>query len=1071
MTDNIKKYKRAYHRDVLIRKLIIKSTAFIVSSSIISVTEYIIEFNSTTRSILFYGILSVGFLILIELLRYLYIILNKSKQISDDESAIKIGNHFSSVRDKLLNLLQLKNFKNPSELVTASIKQKEKEFETIKFEKSVNTKKSREYTKYFLALLLILIISISFFPSIFTQSSIRILHYNKDFIAGNSFSFKLHNKSLSVLKNENILIQVSIEEDSSLRDIFVLSDKNKFSMNYNPEANVFQYSFRNMQKNTNIQFEASGFTSSNYIIKVIPNQSLENLSVFLNYPNYTQKKDEIIKNTGNLIVPQGTTIEWNLETSNSKGVSLSFEKPSLYIDMNKLESNKFFSKKRVFTSSPYSLNIFHNSLEDTNSIAYYLEIIPDDYPSIYIQQYGDTIFYKDIYIEGEIMDDYGISSLRMNYRVISNTKNTDYQSVDISFNRKLNAQSFLYKFNLQQYEITNNETLEYYIEVKDNDAVNGNKSIKTRVFQFKIPDSSTIDKLISKKTETTKSDLKNTSRDIDNLKSQLLAIEEKIKGKKKLQWEDKVSIEKLIKKRELVTEEIKKLQSSYEKLRNYQEQIGAEEDIVDRMEYLKKDIERLMRNENLELYNKLEKNLNEDSNREIEETLNEILFNENNLQYEINRIKELFKQLEFKQKTYEISKKLNELSKKQEDISYITEESEDILKSQKDINRKYSDIDNSINELKELNKHLKRKRNINPTEDIREEITNLQKSIENNLTNKKTEQSSKEQRRLSNSFKKLSERLTEEEKNIDEVAIKRNYQSLRQILDNLLLLSFEQESLMEEITSNQNYTINDINQKQITILEISDIINDSLLNIGKEVEQLQSFISKEVSLVKRYIEKALENLKAKRLSRVPKNQQLAMSSINNLALLLSDLLNNMQSKLNPSRGDQNKQNQKLSDMQKTINQDIMKLSDQQRQGHNFSKQLAKISAQQELIRQALMKQAKMEGTNNDKELIEKIKQTEQDLINKKLDNHLIDRQKQILTRLLDSEKSDIQKEDKERESEISRQRHINSPIDIDEYLRKRNRELEIFKTIDPQIIPYYKKNINKYFESIRRDIE
>jgi hypothetical protein len=85
---------------------------------------------------------------------------------------------------------------------------------------------------------------------------------------------------------------------------------------------------------------------------------------------------------------------------------------------------------------------------------------------------------------------------------------------------------------------------------------------------------------------------------------------------------------------------------------------------------------------------------------------------------------------------------------------------------------------------------------------------------------------------------------------------------IRQLLENLVKLSFEQEQLMNDLkkteTESPKYT--QIMQKQYDLRDDAKMIGDSLQALGKRQFQLQTFISDEMYKLNREMKKALDNL-------------------------------------------------------------------------------------------------------------------------------------------------------------------------------------------------------------------
>ena len=97
----------------------------------------------------------------------------------------------------------------------------------------------------------------------------------------------------------------------------------------------------------------------------------------------------------------------------------------------------------------------------------------------------------------------------------------------------------------------------------------------------------------------------------------------------------------------------------------------------------------------------------------------------------------------------------------------------------------------------------------------------------------------------------------------------------------------------------------------------------------------------------------------------------------------------------------------------------------------------------------------------------KMEQTEIDLVNKRLTEQLIKRQEEILTRLLQAEDAMREQElDKERESKSARQLERPVPPAFEEYLKLKEKEIELLRTVPPKLNPYYKKEVMEYFNRL-----
>ena len=93
---------------------------------------------------------------------------------------------------------------------------------------------------------------------------------------------------------------------------------------------------------------------------------------------------------------------------------------------------------------------------------------------------------------------------------------------------------------------------------------------------------------------------------------------------------------------------------------------------------------------------------------------------------------------------------------------------------------------------------------------------------------------------------------------------------------------------------------------------------------------------------------------------------------------------------------------------------------------------------------------------------------EVELVNKKLNAETLKRQQNILTRLLEAEKAERQREqDEKRKSETADDTKKTMPPALQEYLKKRNAEAEMYKTVSPSLNAHFKNLVNEYYKALK----
>jgi hypothetical protein len=313
-------------------------------------------------------------------------------------------------------------------------------------------------------------------------------------------------------------------------------------------------------------------------------------------------------------------------------------------------------------------------------------------------------------------------------------------------------------------------------------------------------------------------------------------------------------------------------------------------------------------------------------------------------------------------------------------------------------------------------------------------------------------------------------------------------QQLRGLLKTLINSSFEQERVMQALkttnTNDPNYI--SLAQSQKSIKDNLKTAEDTLYALSKRITQIQSTVNKEIGTINTSIDQALENLGERRTPEASRNQQFAMTSMNNLALLLSEALDQLQTSMkNPKSGKGKGKKQSMSQlakMQQQLNQNMQKARDQmQQQGNqgksangnngNMSEELAKLARRQQEIRQALQqinrednKDGKGTLGNLDK-ISQQMEQTERDLVNRRITEEAIKRQEQIQSRMLEAEKAEQEREqDKQRESNAGKDTPPGYFKALQNYQQAKEKQTEQVRTVSPALNLFYKSKIKSYFD-------
>jgi len=911
LIEQLKAYKRKFYFNRLIRGAILSSALMLTAFLILNSLEYGLRFNSLTRTFLFFGIVVLSSFILVRfVIDPLIKIYYNKPQMSHEEAARQIGKYFPEVKDKLLNTIQLYKISDQeNQLILASIIQKSMEISLVSFPKAIDLGENIKYLKYVAGPGLVVLALLLFIPQFITESSSRLIQFNKDFVPQAPFSFVLENSDLKAFKNEDYILKLRLDGKVIPGIAYLNSQGRRIKMKV-LETGVFEYLIPKIQYETDFRFEAAGFYSVKYRMDLVNRPNLKNFNVDLLYPNYISRKKERLENVGNLQVPEGTRIQWHFNTFKADSLWLLFGNDPNPVYLQITDNQTFTYEKDAQSTTDYTIKLKNEHSYNKEDIRYHIEVIKDQYPTIRLEQYKDTTLFKYIFLGGDVSDDHGLSSLRLFYRRPDSNSDQEFQSILISIDKKRNTQSYFHQWNLKDFNLSQGENLEYYLQVWDNDGFNGRKSTRTATYTFHIPTKKEVNLDLEKSSQAARDQINKSLEEVKNLKERIEKAEERLRGKTELNWQDQKLLEQLIKDRAELNKEIEKLKEKHQEYSQKRERFNQQDEKIRvKTEQLQQLMDELLDEETKKLYEELQKLLEDQKNiSNIQDLLEKLNSQEYNLEKELERTIELFKRMKFEYKLEEVINELIEVAEDQENLSQESQDKEksveELMENQEDLNQEFQDLKEEIDELEELNQDLKNPEPVHDTSEEEENIDQEQQRSQEFLEKNKRKKAQQSQKNASDGMKKLSQQLMQMQSNMATMELQVNLEHLRDIVDNLVKLSFDQEYLMKEFrkVNQSDPRFVELSQKQLKIKDDSKIVEDSLLALANRVFQIQSFITREVSGMNDNIDASLKAIKDRKLSQITSKQQFAMTSINNLAIMLDDVLQQMQQQMADAMG-------------------------------------------------------------------------------------------------------------------------------------------------------------------------
>lgn len=1066
----IERFVRKFYVNRLIQGVLIGAALWIVFYLLLNALEYYSWFSPKVRFGLFLlllvgsaAVLTFYFIIpLINLFRF-------RKKMSVEQAALMIGRFFPDVQDKLLNTLQLSETAEENvsdDLLSATIEQRTQQLAPLRFTDAVDLKGNLRYLYFFLVLLAVLIALVVFLPRFAVQPTQRILSYQQEFEKPLPYSVSLSDESIETIQGTDVSFSIHVE-GSNIPDAFFVKSPSGQQIFDKKSVNDHTYTFRNLFHDISFQVVGGEYVSKPITITVHPNPVLLSYQCKVSYPAYIHRAAEVLQGKTRIIVPQGSKLEYTFMTRDCDSAFIWFDTvggnlPMLPYRVLEMDQGQATYSLLAAQSTNFDFSCRNGWSDGFDPLRFTVDVIPDAYPDIRVESFDEELS-SQVYFSGLLADDYGFTKLVCHCDIMQPVGRKLILPVD--FDKSVSKSSFFYSIHLDSLGVLPGQQVEVCFEVWDNDGFNGPKSKRSESFSYHKPSASALDSLAEQTENDIMERLAQRATEAEQLKSDIERMLQELTSKKELDWSDKEKIKDLLQKQAQIEEEWNNLQEEQSKLNDFMEKHDlADEEMLKKQQQINELFDELIPEELKKLMEEIEKLLDEMPRDQMQNLLRDMQKDNKKMQDLLDRNLSLLEQLKMEKELNQWMDQLNELGEQ------LSNETDSL--TAKEAKENFEEMMQALDSLMEKNEQLTDPFNIQKDEA-------MQQSIENDLDNgAKKDAGGKMKEMAENMMQGMmaggSEQLAEDA------------HLVRILLENVVRASHQQESLMNEL----GYLRSDdpsLREKIASQKELSanfSMVEDSLRAMALRQLSIQNFVFDELAVIDQQTEMALKHMNDLQFSAAVNYQHHALQSMNNLSLMLAESLKEMEDamsmscstnsgKKKPHQGQQGKNMQQMRELQEQLGKQLEQLQKQMQQPNGNpmqSEELARMAAEQEMIRQQMremldeMKKNGQVGDDGLNEIMKDMERLEEDLVNKRVNRHTVERNQQILSRMLESEKAQQKREQEEkRKSNEYKGSKFDRTVDELFYQQQLKKSQEFLQESPVRYQPYYQSKINEYY--------
>jgi hypothetical protein len=1134
---------------------------FLISFSLVSLVEFFIHSDENTRRVLFY----IPFLFSIICAVFFYIKTNKTKSSENNkliEISKKVGSFFPQIKDKLTNAIQIfsqiSNSKGISvDLAHHQLNNISDKTNDYNFEEVIETKR---YKKIFLILFLVSIASISTFivPNIALNNAFdRVLNYNQSYIPSPNFEIFIEKDKYQVMRGEDFSIRIRSKGAAPESITLLIKEENqdKFENVEIKKSQNGEYLYKiNSIKNSLAFYGSTPWYNSDVQTKVAnvevtERPNLVKLNGSLNYPSYTGEKPRIFDiNTADLVALNGSYANFNLEANKGlKSAELIFvtqlqdtaETTQLNYDTLSfnVEVNIAKGRMRLTRSGYYYFSLTDsNNINNINPIKYSVIVTNDNNPKIDLLYPKDNVKLTEnalVQIDAEISDDYGFTKLNLNYKLLKSLytePDLDYRTQEILIKKNKKEQIATYIFDMNEIGITPEDEYEFYLEIFDNDIVNGPKSAKTRTIKLKLPSLDEVIESSEKAQEEIEKDLAEVIKETTELQKEIEEFKQDLRKdakKQEMNYEQKKQAKDIAKKQKDISENIDKLQKKISKTaQEMNENKVLSPETLEKFMKLQDLLNQVDIPQLKQMQEKMNKELEKMTPDEMQKALENMKFDEEQFKKSIERSMKILERMKAEQKTDAIKKMGEKLEKDLQNLEKETSKSkneETNKQLEKKQNKLLDDFKKLDEQMSDLEKMLSKQDDmpqdkLNEAKDaLNKENTQQQmQQSQQNLSQNKNSEAQQNQQNAKQNMSKFNQKMSELKQEMENKVSRETLNAMKKSVQDMLNLSKKQEQLKNQ-TNASNYNSNqlpEINNEQGNLKESLERVAKNLTELSEKSFAVTPQMGQQIGKAMAQMQNAMNQLAERNTRQAGKSQQESMARMNNAIGQMQESIGQMQGQgkgkgkgkgqgkgsggsspgMSNSPGGSGfmQQLQQAAAQQQMINNSLKKMMQKGQNGKEGSEgqgdgksqlqkqaEYGRLKGEQGNAKKTLedlaeeqKEYAKQSGkkTPDLKEIAKEMQEVMSDIESGNITPETLERQEKILSRLLDATRATNERDyEKKREAKSGTQYSLDSPeaLEFEEYLKTLSED-ELRNSLKLDYSKDIKDLIRSYFDKLNK---
>ncbi len=1027
------------------------------------------------------------------------------------ELALRIGKLQPEGHDRFANALQVYADATPAEtsavrkaLAAAALQQAAEQVNTLDFARIIDRVTPRKRMLTGLGALTLCVLAWAAAPQFMSTGATVILNPHRQIIE-TATQFSVTPGDVDIVKGEDLIVTAHLNHLSA--EALQLEWRfdgakaaNQVAMK-NTGNLAYMHRIERVRASLAYRVQLGGESSRWYNATVIEPPLIRSLQVTVIPPDYTRRQPQVLaENLGEIVALPGARVMLQLKANKElRAAALQFSwNANLPLQLaGEVASGEF----KIDQPGSYTIELEDaRGLRNFDPIQYRIELETDQTPSVRIAFPGqDVDLDESMQLPLTVLaeDDYGLSAAEIVYEHVPSLGGESKSGswplpVNDRHQPRLTLQAI---WDFTALNMQPDDIVRYFARVRDNDVVRGPKAAHSQTYQVRFPSLYEIYQEVANAQSETAQDMQELYQQAKQAKEKLDELAQQLKKDPNLDWEQ----------RQKLSETAGATEQMRENLRQMQERLAEMIDTMERND--------LLSLETLNKYLELQKLLQEINSPELqkalaelrqametldpqklEEAMKDFQFSQEEFLKGLERTINLLKQLQAEQKLDEALKKTAELLERQQEINEQatknpeTQTREQMAAQEKGLQQNSESLAQSLPELSSLLNELQQQSPAQKVESAAqmmqsENLSGAMQQMAESLQQGQMAQAQQQGRRAAQTLQRMRESLAGAQKEMRESQQRYAMQALQRSSLDLLQLSKRQEQLGGESSSMQNdgMQFNHNADQQQELLSGLSRVAEQLYQTSQKSFAVTPEVARAVGQAMNDMQNALQQLEQRNGRQAANAQRQAMQGLDRAVAGLRAAMQQMSGQQGMGMGMEQFMQRLLglSGQQQGINQQTEGLTEQGMSALQRQAAMARMAAEQAAVQKSL--EQLMQEFGNRGEILGRLDQTARDmeevvkdLQQQRVNRQTLERQQQILSRMLDAQRS-MRERDYSKERQAERAKNYRSvdpgalPGDLGE--RKTRMQEDLMNALREKYSRDYRELIQKYFEALTRQEE